>query len=182
MGYRAHGSLFWSPLDALGEHLDSSPKSPRISLGPHPNPRARNMAPGLPQLAWVHQATGGEPQSDWGPRNFSKWGENPRLLSPTRGRGPRSGRGARRPPTPGVSRPLCPRGNSFPPTWDGSRRSPAAPTSLRLQLPVVGDPVAGVRFHQEGARHGPPANAGPPARPPGARGQRCRQVAGGLVH
>lgn len=45
---------------------------------------------------------------------------------------------------------LLPRGSPGPGPW---LRCPAAPTSLRLQLPVVGDPGAGVRFHQEGARH-----------------------------
>lgn len=33
-------------------------------------------------------------------------------------------------------------------------------TSLCLQFPVVGNPVTGVRFHQEGARHGPLPRAG----------------------
>ena len=52
-------------------------------------------------------------------------------------------------PFPGFS-PLLPRGSRA----LGRAGEPAAPTSLPLQLPVVGDPVAGVRLHQEGARHG----------------------------
>lgn len=89
-------------------------------------------------------------------------GETPHLLRPTRA--------TYLPPAPGPRPQLCWRANSSPPTWDRCPPAlplaprqprpgpwlgcPAAPTSLRLQLPIVGDPGAGVRFHQKGARHG----------------------------
>lgn len=112
---------------------------------------------GFSYLGWAGQAIAGEPRVT-GNLEKSLSGER----SPTRSAGldnlpPSSLAGERLSGSPGTDAtrsqglPLLPRGSLSPAQGLGS---PAAPTSLSLQLPVVGDPVAGVRFHQEGARHG----------------------------
>ena len=83
----------WSPLDALGGHLDTSPKPPP-SLRPHPVP-GRKMAPGLPQLEWVPQGARGRPEtylSGGRTRACSAptWTRHPRATQPPGSR-PRSG-------------------------------------------------------------------------------------------
>lgn len=105
-------------------------------------------------------------------------------ISLSKSGGPRHGQGARRPPThrgsrprsagAGVATPLLPPGTGV--RALGGAGEPAAPTCLRLQLPVVGGPVVGVRFHQEGARHGSPARGSPCA---SGRRPRAAQRAGG---
>lgn len=77
--------MFWG---ALGEQPGLTSSLSAISVGLSQTSCRRKMALGSPLLGWACRAIAGEPQSDWGPGNFSKWRENPHPTCPTRGWGP----------------------------------------------------------------------------------------------
>lgn len=182
--------------DVPREPSDGSRWRPSGSLPTTPGTSPKAPAPG--RWLWFLLVGMGAPgprgraQSDWEPTNFSKWGENPHVLRRTRttylqprGSAPAWLVSYRLSSYLGQmslaprSRPLLPLGNPSP---GRGRGSPAAPTSLCLQLPVVGDPVAGVRLHQEGARHSSSRARVPLASPQKAGPQLCGRCGQGQAH